>query len=237
MFKPEKGSFYISIAFAAGSIGILFLRFVFDNTHWPASFFAVLCMVGYAVFAKKNQTVDSYDNIGDNCYYLGFLFTLISLAIGLYSFDPNEFQSILKITNNFALAIISTLIGLFLRVLFNQIKNESIDESGELEKVIEKTSTDISTEGKKVSEQLSNLSNSINEIAIDWKNSSVAIKQKFEEMVDDFSSNTSKTLNEHTNSVNTHFEEMQNKFSTTFTSMLEKLKVPIELHGLRLKPQ
>ena len=171
---------------------------------------------------KKNQTVDSYDNIGDNCYYLGFLFTLISLAIGLYSFDPNEFQSILKITNNFALAIISTLIGLFLRVLFNQIKNESLDESGELEKVIEKTSTDISTEGKKVSEQLSNLSNSINEITIDWKNSSVAIKQKFEEMVDDFSSNTSKTLNEHTNSVNTHFEEMQNKFSTTFTSMLEK---------------
>ena len=75
-------------------------------------------------------------------------------------------------------------------------------------------------EGKK-EEQLSNLSNSINEITIDWKTVLFKLNKSLKKWLMTFQVITSKTLNEHTNSVNTHFEEMQNKFFTT-TSMLEK---------------
>jgi hypothetical protein len=63
------------------------------------------------------------DILGDNLYYLGFLFTLVSMAYSLYSLGIKK-SDINAILENFGLAISTTLYGLALRVFFNQTKSD-----------------------------------------------------------------------------------------------------------------
>ncbi len=68
-----------------------------------------------------------YDFAGDNFYYLGFLYTLISLAISLYQFNTEGATS--SIITNFGLALTSTILGLAGRILLNQPQDEEEAEA------------------------------------------------------------------------------------------------------------
>ncbi|MXW00760.1 MAG: hypothetical protein F4X59_09990 [Holophagales bacterium] len=67
------------------------------------------------------------DFAGDNLYYLGFLYTLISLAISLYQFNTDGATS--SIITNFGLALTSTILGLAGRILLNQPRDEEEAEA------------------------------------------------------------------------------------------------------------
>lgn len=69
------------------------------------------------------------DVAADNVYYLGFLYTLTSLAVALSFDDPNT------ILANFGVAIVSTLIGIAARVGLNQLRVDptDIEEASRLE--------------------------------------------------------------------------------------------------------
>jgi hypothetical protein len=80
-------------------------------------------MVGYALLlavARLFRLRD--DQSGDNLYYMGFLFTLTSLAVSLHQF--NSTGSADQIVQNFGIAIASTIAGIALRVLFNQMRRD-----------------------------------------------------------------------------------------------------------------
>lgn len=66
------------------------------------------------------------DQVGDNCYYLGLLFTLTSLGLALYRFASSDLgtDSILR---NFGIAIGTTIIGLGLRVGITQFREDPED--------------------------------------------------------------------------------------------------------------
>ena len=65
------------------------------------------------------------DQTGDNLYYMGFIFTLTSLAVALYQFEPNiGFDEIVR---NFGVAVSSTITGITLRVIFNQMRQDPIE--------------------------------------------------------------------------------------------------------------
>ena len=57
--------------------------------------------------------------IGDNCYYLGFVFTLTSLAITLYLLvqTRGQTEAIRDVISGFGVALASTIFGIILRVL------------------------------------------------------------------------------------------------------------------------
>lgn len=65
------------------------------------------------------------DQLGDNCYYLGFLFTLASLAYALYQFGSTG--DVDQIVANFGLALGSTITGILLRVLINQARRDVLE--------------------------------------------------------------------------------------------------------------
>lgn len=65
------------------------------------------------------------DQAGDNCYYLGFLFTLFSLSLALIAFV--EAGGTEEIVEDFGIALSSTIIGLALRVMFNQMRQDPVD--------------------------------------------------------------------------------------------------------------
>jgi translation initiation factor 2 alpha subunit (eIF-2alpha) len=86
----------------------------------------VLIMVGYAVLLAAARLVRLRDDqAGDNLYYMGFLFTLTSLAVSLYQFSATGSAEL--IVQNFGIAIASTIAGIALRIFFNQMRRDPVE--------------------------------------------------------------------------------------------------------------
>lgn len=65
------------------------------------------------------------DQAGDNLYYMGFLFTLTSLGVSLYQFSIAGGAQ--EVVRNFGIAIASTIVGITLRIVFNQMRQDPLD--------------------------------------------------------------------------------------------------------------
>ncbi len=85
----------------------------------------VLIMIGYAVLLSARLFRLRDDQSGDNLYYMGFLFTLTSLAVSLYQFSAAG--SAEQIVQNFGIAIASTIAGITLRIFFNQMRRDPVE--------------------------------------------------------------------------------------------------------------
>lgn len=86
----------------------------------------VLIMVGYACLMLAARLLRLRDDqAGDNLYYMGFLFTLTSLAVSLYQFSSEG--SAEAIVQNFGIAIASTIAGIALRILFHQMRRDPVE--------------------------------------------------------------------------------------------------------------
>jgi len=91
-------------------------------TAWP-----VTCLLGYAAFlgfSKRYQIRE--DRAGDNLYYLGFLYTLVSLGHALWVFTDKE-DGAGQIIVDFGIALATTILGLALRVVFNQLREDPVE--------------------------------------------------------------------------------------------------------------
>ncbi len=85
----------------------------------------VLIMIGYAGLLGARLFRLRDDQSGDNLYYMGFLFTLTSLAVSLYQFSAAG--SAEQIVQNFGIAIASTIAGITLRIMFNQMRRDPVE--------------------------------------------------------------------------------------------------------------
>lgn len=86
----------------------------------------VLIMILYALALAGARLLRLRDDqSGDNLYYVGFLFTLTSLAVSLYQFSASG--SAEQIVQNFGIAIASTIAGIALRIFFNQMRRDPIE--------------------------------------------------------------------------------------------------------------
>lgn len=122
---PMIESLPLLLAFLAGTIGGILLKLSGAHALISAGY-AALVLVAYAAtaYALTPLRIDS-ETIGDNSYYLGFLFTLTSLAVTLYfvvEAGPNQADLIPEIISGFGVALSSTIVGVFLRVLMLQLK-------------------------------------------------------------------------------------------------------------------
>jgi hypothetical protein len=97
-------------------------------------------MIGYAVVVVCIPRLRvRLDQAGDNAYYLGLLFTLISMAMALWEFgsiiNSGEIGTVQesgarKIIANFGVALASTIMGIFLRVILHQMRVDPADVEG-----------------------------------------------------------------------------------------------------------
>ena len=83
-------------------------------------------MLTYAlvIYSARNLRLRD-DQSGDNLYYMGFLFTLTSLGVSLYQFSVERAAE--EIVQNFGIAIASTITGIALRVVFNQMRRDPVE--------------------------------------------------------------------------------------------------------------
>ncbi len=114
--------FFAVVVFGSGYI-------IFSKMHDFGAFAVtavpVLIMIGYAVLLGARLFRLRDDQAGDNLYYMGFLFTLTSLAVSLYQFSSAG--SAEQIVQNFGIAIASTISGIALRILFNQMRRDPVE--------------------------------------------------------------------------------------------------------------
>jgi hypothetical protein len=90
------------------------------------TFVPVGIMVAYALLIHLSRGLRLRDDqSGDNLYYMGFLFTLTSLGVSLYQFSATHAAE--EIVQNFGIAIGSTIAGIGLRVIFNQMRRDPVE--------------------------------------------------------------------------------------------------------------
>ena len=107
-----------------GSGYIIFSK-LHDFGALAATAIPVLIMIGYALLLSARLFRLRDDQSGDNLYYMGFLFTLTSLAVSLYQFSAAG--SAEQIVQNFGIAIASTIAGITLRIMFNQMRRDPVE--------------------------------------------------------------------------------------------------------------
>ena len=120
--EPRSGRGLFLAFFVGGGFLILLMKSLTASALF-AVVLPVVLMGSYALLLVDWPDLrPRYDFAGDNFYYLGFLYTLISLAISLYQFNTEGATS--SIITNFGLALTSTILGLAGRILLNQPQDE-----------------------------------------------------------------------------------------------------------------
>ena len=117
--------------FAAGLILYYVLNRVLHLERWIVTIAIVAVMVTYALIVSRIMLIRvRMDQAGDNAYYLGLLFTLVSMAFALYDSGIDQETGLIEIQQiipNFGIALASTITGIFLRIYLHQMRIDPID--------------------------------------------------------------------------------------------------------------
>lgn len=172
-----------------------------------ATFIAVVLIISYGFFSKTVAIFRlTTDRIGDNCYYLGFLFTLISLSNSLYLFSKENDPSV--IVSDFGIALASTIAGILMRIVFNQMRIDG----DVLESKVRETLTDTSI---RLTAELENVMNEIGRVSGTVNNLIQETLKTTESLLEDSLKKTETVLS---NSVNRH-----NKLGESIENLTEEI--------------
>jgi hypothetical protein len=120
-----------SVAAVFGGAAILILKAVHAHPLILAALPAVILLVYTLYIINSARFSASTDRAGDNVYYLGLLFTLVSLAYALWQLRPRPYDEAEDLTfeliSNFGIALSSTIFGLFFRIFIQQFRNDPVD--------------------------------------------------------------------------------------------------------------
>ena len=135
-------------AFLIGSFGAWGIKYL-GHSPFLAAGWTVGAMLFYvlAVTLLGRLAIEP-EAIGDNCYYLGFLLTLSSLSATLYQLAQSEEQAELmrSIVSGFGIALISTILGILLRVIFIQLRPDIVARDRETRIELQQAARDLRLE-------------------------------------------------------------------------------------------
>jgi hypothetical protein len=136
---PDKGLF-AGVA-VIGFAGILISKVRgFDADIVAAA--AVVLMVAYGFVAFQYRRVRLRpDRLGDNFYYLGFIYTLASLSAALLQLRGGA--RIEELLGSFGIALFTTIIGIAGRVLFVQLRADIDEVEDEVRRDLLSSSADL----------------------------------------------------------------------------------------------
>lgn len=137
---PDRGLF--AIALIGGFLAILAVKALTDVPSVIVMGGAVVVMVGYGAIAFRLPTVQMRpDRLGDNLYYLGFVYTLASLSAALLLLRSGS--AVEELLGNFGIALITTVAGICGRVLFAQMRGEIDDVEARVRRDLVAVSADL----------------------------------------------------------------------------------------------
>ena len=122
--------------FAIGAVSMILVKTIFGQHQLVITAIPVALM-GFYFFQLKagHLEADRPERAGDNIYYLGFLFTLVSLSLALFSFSQNADDKS-SLIGDFAIALSTTIAGVLGRVWLGQGTREVDDHEQETKRRI-----------------------------------------------------------------------------------------------------
>lgn len=209
--------YMFGLVFIIGTIGIITLKIYQFQQLYVTAFPIVLMLAYAAMLAKVRERRLSEDQSGDNLYYLGFLYTLVSLSYALYNFSSasEEFPAtanIDSIINSFGIALATTIFGLMLRILFNQMRHDIVDIEAEARMELANAATRLRTE--------------LDQITLDMNHFGRATKQSISEGLQAVSQEASEAMSQSAEKFGTVAEMLGTRINKTldnFTLNIEQL--------------
>jgi len=134
-----------------------------NSTFWlfTVSLLSVILLISYTVLGLKNMPKDvPLEQFADSAYYLGFLFTLVSLIFALHNIDVEENMKwgiIGNVIEKNSIALLTTVAGLFIRVFLVQFQ---ASQDQEREKILQRLFNNL----KNLSSEIEKSNNEINGI-------------------------------------------------------------------------
>ena len=163
------------LAFVLGTISIT-LGWKLDSLYLCGVVLPILCMLAYSSLGfieKKNDTL--IEQFADSIYYLGFLLTLVALIISLVDLSEAEY-SLEGVGSRFGIALATTVLGLFLRIILTNFRESFSDKKVILEEQLAKSMKDFSYQVQIQARTLrttTDLYNTSIELSIDSMNKSI----------------------------------------------------------------
>ncbi len=227
MWWLEHQRIFFFGAFIIGAILILTLKF-FDISSGIISALAVALMLIYAATGVRNKLKVRLDVLGDNLYYLGFLYTLVSLSYSLYTLGKGT-ADINDLLENFGLAIMTTLAGLALRVFFNQPKADIFEYENTIRLSLTEATANFVAEASKIGTDISTLRTVLSQVVQETQEAQRISNNALSEAVNDQIGLLDKTSNKNQENIQnllTKMESVQNNFTQNFelnTSAMKKV--------------
>jgi len=205
----------------AGSIAILIAKF-FEVPTWLIASGAGVVMLGYAVMVQKKGSAKlRSDQAGDNCYYLGLVYTLTSLAFAIFTFDPADTAT--TIVQGFGIALATTIFGLILRVFFAQTRVDLYENE-------EQIRIDLAAAAGNLKGQLTNLTlefksfttglqQSVTELTEEALESIRTTSEKADTAVVELSERASKNIREHSEELSNSSGDLAKKVGSVSRSI------------------
>jgi hypothetical protein len=188
---------------AAGCAYIILAKFKGVEPFY-VTFVPVGTMIGYALLINLSRSLRLRDDqSGDNIYYMGFLFTLTSLGVSLYQFSAARAAE--EIVQNFGIAIGSTIAGIGLRVIFNQMRRDPVE-------VEQKMRLELAEAARRVRRELDS---SVVEFGYFRRNAQQSAADSFSHMTE-------------------RFDDIVAKLLTSLEEVTTKLSVPVEAAARQL---
>ncbi|ESQ92897.1 hypothetical protein ABAC460_01230 [Asticcacaulis sp. AC460] len=191
---------------------------------------AVATMSAYALLISRMGTGRvRADQAGDNCYYLGLIYTLASLSYAIFTFDPNNTAA--TIVSGFGIALATTVVGLILRVFFNQGRPdlENVEEQARLE--LTEASTRLKAELNGVVVQMNDFSRQLQQSMQEMHEAATSNMEAFTKTSIEGLKDLVETANQSIRTESDDFSSRSKQFSNSFNSLVTKL----EKHGESLE--
>lgn len=193
------------MAFAGlGSLIILGAKWL-NAPAWTVALGAVGLIFAYALIVNLKGTGKlRSDQAGDNCYYLGLIYTLTSLSYAIFTFDPNKTAT--TIVQGFGIALASTIAGLILRVFFSQSRVDlfEVEDTARLE---------LAEAAAKLKGELSLISQSFTSFAVGLQQSVTEVRDEAIEGVKETSTKAVSAVQDLANEVRTTLETQATELS------------------------
>lgn len=160
----------------------------------------LIVLYAFAVVAAKGLRIRE-DRAADNCYYLGFIYTLVSLMWALQAFQFGG-QVTDELIRSFGIALMSTIVGIIARLLLNQLRTDPVEIERE-------TRMELSDTARALRSELQQAVNDVNAYRR-------GLHQSLEEAMRDVSERANQSITESTERFAALTTDLAERIDTTF---------------------
>lgn len=129
-------------------VALSFLAWWFERP-WSLGFtLPLLLMAGYVIagLIRRGDSRTSDESFGDSCYYLGFVFTISSIAFALFDVpDLDKEGKLTEVAVRFGAAMISTFVGIIVRIYLTGFRRDADQALDQLEDRVIKAADNLRT--------------------------------------------------------------------------------------------